>query len=91
MQPGQSADSAIAIFNHSPETHRYRIRLHATRGLSVTPEELTITVPPRMEKQTRFTIRSRPNAQGVQLITADVAFGDIDLRRWTESLVEVAR
>lgn len=90
LRAGQSAASAIVVFNHSAKPHRYQIRLRAPKDIQLEPEELALTVPPRSEQKAHFTVRARPGAQGVLLVTADVSFGDFDLRRWTECLFEIA-
>jgi hypothetical protein len=89
VRAGKSADSAIVIFNHSSKPHRYKVRLHTPKSIRVEPEELALTVPARTERKASFKVHALPAAKGVCLITADVSFDEFDLRRWTESLIEV--
>jgi len=90
VRPGGSAEASIVIFNHSAKPHNYRVRLHPPRDIQVEPHELALAVPPRTERKAAFKVRATDEAAGVYMITADVEFADVDLRRWTEGMIEIA-
>lgn len=88
IHPDQNGTLSVCIFNHSACSHSYKVRLHAPSGVHIQPEIITLDVPPRMENQFSIQIQISSEAAEVNMITADVAFDDWKLNRWTEAMIE---
>jgi glyoxylase-like metal-dependent hydrolase (beta-lactamase superfamily II) len=78
------------FFNHSATVQTYEVTLHLPSGWQADRAHVAVKVPPGEEGYGRFRVRIRSGAQGVHVLTADVRFGNWDLRRWSEALVAVS-
>jgi glyoxylase-like metal-dependent hydrolase (beta-lactamase superfamily II) len=86
-QSGQPFELRVIVLNHSAQRHEYRITPHAPAGWSLPTAPLKLSAGPREQRSVRIPITPKPGAHGLSVVTADVAFGDWDLREWTEALV----
>ncbi|HWQ53520.1 MAG TPA: MBL fold metallo-hydrolase [Bryobacteraceae bacterium] len=83
---GQPFKLQVVILNHSPVERRYTVAPRVPAGWK-TPGAVAVTVPARAERTATVRIAPPPDERGVRLVTADIAFGDHDLREWAEALV----
>ena len=86
---GREMELRAVIFNHSPAKRAYRVTLHAPPSWGVRLPAVTVEVGPRREGAATIRLRVPSNARGLQLLTADIAFGAWDLREWAEALINV--
>jgi hypothetical protein len=77
----------VIVLNHSARRQDYRITPHAPAGWTLPTGPLKLSVGPREQRSVRIPITPKPDAHGLSVVTADVAFGAWDLREWTEALV----
>jgi hypothetical protein len=91
IRPGQQADISVVIFNHSEHPNEYLIRpLAGPGGLTVSPEQQVISVPPNEEGRADFTVQAGKDAPpGLRVQTVDIAFDGWTLHEWCESMIEV--
>lgn len=85
----ESFDIYGIILNHLPEARTFLFRPNLPEGWTCQPESSTLRVGPLQENRVRFEVRPPEGFRGPQVITADVAFGDHDLREWVEAMVDV--
>lgn len=86
---GQRNQSNVAIFNYSDREQTFTVTPHAPRGWEISREPLTVSIPPREQRSVQVFFTPSADARGVSVLTADVSFGDWDLREWVECLVKV--
>ena len=84
---GEAIELWAVVFNHAAEPREFRIRPHAPAGWRA-PAEVTLRVEPLEEGRVNFTVEAPESASGLEVVTADIAWGDEDLREWLEALVE---
>jgi glyoxylase-like metal-dependent hydrolase (beta-lactamase superfamily II) len=90
-RPGAWAPLSLAVLNHSNTPTTFSVTLNAPDGCTIEPERGSLTLDPGQEGRARFRVRLPDDpSRCVYAITADVAFGPWDLRRWCECLVKVA-
>jgi hypothetical protein len=88
--PGQVLDLAFIVSNHSPARREFRISLHTPTGWRAEgPSKLTAAA--HAESTIRLRLTPAAGAAGLHVITADVAFGEWDLREWAEAMVLVGQ
>jgi len=87
----QPFDVQAVIFNHSPVGREFRITLNLPDGWTCEDQTQVVKVNPREESVVTRTVIPPANAEGLTVLTADVAFGEVDLRQWTEVLVNVEK
>ncbi len=89
--PGEILTLYLRLFNHSPTEQTFAARLHLPDGWmprATTPSPLRLNA--REEGAIEFKIAVPETAKvDLQLLTADVQWGDWDLREWTEAMVSV--
>ena len=93
VEPGGTLQGSLVIMNHSPEPQDYRVHLNLPSDWSLQSlAPAPVRVPPRQEGRVSFTL-SLPDdaAEGLHIVTADVEWGEWELREWTEMMVEVVR
>lgn len=88
VEPGGTVRGSLVIMNHSPRTQEFRVGLNLPPGWARQPLE-PVRVPPRQEGVASFTVTVPEAATGLHVVTADLAWGDWELREWTEMMVEV--
>ncbi len=88
---GQPFDVQAVIFNHSPVAREFRVTLNLPDGWTCEDQTQVVKVNPREESVVTRTVTPPANAEGLTVLTADVAFGEVDLRQWTEVLVNVEK
>jgi hypothetical protein len=87
---GDTVELEIRILNHSAKAHDYTVTPHVPEGFQVVPDRLRLTVDSRQESSAAFTVSIPASArESVAVLTADIAFGPWDLRRWCEAIIEV--
>lgn len=85
--PGQTLTLYAVLFNHSAVEREFRVRLRAPDGWEAA--EGSLTVAPRTEGRLALEAVVPASARGLQIVTADVAWDDRELREWAEALIEV--
>ncbi|MGQ9589724.1 MAG: MBL fold metallo-hydrolase [Planctomycetota bacterium] len=92
LREGEGAALELRILNHAPREQAFSVRWNVPAGLAI--EDLgpnPIRIPPRGEGAAKARISAPSGAEaGVRVLTADLRFGEVELREWTEGLVEVA-
>jgi glyoxylase-like metal-dependent hydrolase (beta-lactamase superfamily II) len=93
VHPGQTIRCSLRIMNHSPVEQCFFVGLHLPEGWtlrSMTPAPIRILA--REEGAVELTISvPAPAPAGTHILTADLRWGDRELREWTESIVTVTR
>jgi hypothetical protein len=81
---GERIELKVIVLNHSPVERQFVITPHVP-GLGT----FKITVAPRStgEVTMQITVSAKPG--GPTVITADVSFGQWELREWLEALIDV--
>jgi glyoxylase-like metal-dependent hydrolase (beta-lactamase superfamily II) len=87
-RPGQALELQFVILNHSATRREFRVTPHAPAGWNA-GDPLQLSLAPREEKAVPIRVTPGGGVRGVQVITADVAFGTWDLREWAEAIVAV--
>jgi hypothetical protein len=88
---GASATFTLRIMNHSPQTHTFTVTPHAPPGWTLsTPSPLAVQIPAQQEGTVTISCAAPADAkEGIQIITADLAWNEWDLREWTEAMLIV--
>jgi len=87
VRDGQNVELRLKILNHSPRPETYRVRWNLPAGWKVVEADREVSIPPRAERILRAVLTAHGN--GLQVATADVAFGSRQLAEWVEALVRV--
>ncbi|MCP4455693.1 MAG: MBL fold metallo-hydrolase [Planctomycetes bacterium] len=90
-QPGKMSRCRLKIMNHSTTVEAFQATIHLPEGWvlnSATPE--SVVVPPQQEgsMEVHFTPAQESRA-GVYVISADLKWGQRDLRQWCEAMVTI--
>ncbi len=89
VRGGESAQLAMRITNHSPRERTFRAAAHAPEGFRVTGLE-SVRIAAHAEGLLPMTVQvPGDGALGLHVIVADVGSEEVDLREWTEAVVEV--
>jgi glyoxylase-like metal-dependent hydrolase (beta-lactamase superfamily II) len=91
IRPGQQAGISVVIFNHSEHPNEYLVRpLAGLEGLSVSPEQRLILIPPNEEGRAAFILKAgKDTPPGLRVQTVDIAFDGWTFHEWCESMIEV--
>jgi len=94
ISDGNPKEASIRIFNHSPGTMTYRVKINTPAGLEVEQARETITVPPRQEKSLPLVVRpgkelEPPHPSMSRVLTADIGIEGRVLGHWCEALVRI--
>jgi len=91
VRRGETARWVLRILNHSPRTRRYGVRFHLPPGWTREGSAPTsIPIPPGQEGAVELKVAPPPGAEpGQYLFTADLRWGEWELREWSEAMVEV--
>ncbi|MBN2505863.1 MAG: MBL fold metallo-hydrolase [Verrucomicrobia bacterium] len=88
-RPRGVVSAAVVIFNHSPAPQTFRVRLNLPAGWTAARAPRAIHLPPRQEGAVHFAVTVPEHANGLHVVTADVAWAGADLREWSEMMVTV--
>ncbi len=88
---GEAFDLYAVVLNHLAEAETYRVEPNLPVGWRSVPAYAELHAAPLEEARVRFRITPADQAAGLQVVTADVAFRDWDLREWIEAMVRVSR
>jgi glyoxylase-like metal-dependent hydrolase (beta-lactamase superfamily II) len=88
-QAGQRNELKVVIFNHSSREQTFSVTPRVPRGWNTQRGPLDITIPPREERTASVYVTPAADAKGVSIITADISFGEWNLRQFTEAIVSV--
>ena len=88
-RPAEDFDLYAVVFNHMPEAQTFRIRPNIPNGWKCIPAYAELHVDARREDQILFRVTPDREASGLTVLTADVSFGQHDLRHWIEAMVAV--
>ena len=86
---GSAFDLYGVILNHLPEAETFRIEPQVPNGWRCVPAFAEVHVGPRQEERVRFRVTAPERGRGPAVLTAHVAFRELDLRHWSEALVDV--
>lgn len=86
---GHSLALRVRITNHAPSSETYRVRWNVPAEWKALKTDAEVTIPARQEGAARAVFMVK--GDGLQVVTADVAFAGLQLREWTEALVRVRR
>ncbi|MBN1844093.1 MAG: MBL fold metallo-hydrolase [Sedimentisphaerales bacterium] len=90
VKSGQEATVEVRILNHLDTEQTYAVRLHGPRDCQFQPDRRELSIPAGQEAAAVFSVTPPAEDGGkVAVITADVAFGQWDLRFWCEALIEI--
>jgi hypothetical protein len=84
---GGRVDLEVILRNHSAKRQTFSVTPHVPTGWSAPAGPLRISIPPRAERAVRVPVTA--SAEGLGIVTADIAFGNWDLREWTDAMVTV--
>jgi hypothetical protein len=88
--PGRTVHLSLKIFNHSAAPHQFTTTLHLPDGFDVIRTTASISAPPRVEKQIDYDVTVSASVEpGTYVITTDVEWGQWELSRWTEAIIEI--
>ena len=84
-KPGDLVRVALRITNHASTAVTYHSSWHVPSGLELVSADRSATVPARRDGEIRATFRTL--SAGLNVVTADVSFGDWNLPEWTEAII----
>jgi glyoxylase-like metal-dependent hydrolase (beta-lactamase superfamily II) len=84
---GGRVELKVILRNHSASQQEFRVTPHVAAGWKAVPGPLRASIGPHQEGL--VSIYATVGASGLNIVTADVAFGPWDLREWTEAMVTV--
>jgi glyoxylase-like metal-dependent hydrolase (beta-lactamase superfamily II) len=87
VRAGDTAELELRILNHAPARLSYFVKWNLPSGWTLVDAQASVTLAGRQEGSVRA--RLKPNAPGLHIVTADVAFNGRELKQWTEALVRV--
>ena len=87
--PAEEFDLYALVLNHLPEAQTFRIRPNVPEGWQCAPAFAELHLGAHKEDRALFRITPHEEASGLTVLTADVAFGEHDLRQWIEAMVAV--
>jgi glyoxylase-like metal-dependent hydrolase (beta-lactamase superfamily II) len=91
-QKGAITRYVLNLMNHSPKEQAFEIRVHLPKGWtleSISPNPLHLPAAQSGVVDARVRVPADA-APGNYLITADLHWGEWDLREWTEAMVSIA-
>jgi glyoxylase-like metal-dependent hydrolase (beta-lactamase superfamily II) len=91
-RPGQTLTLRLRLMNHSPAAQSFDVRVRPPTGWKIqaqSPNPIRINAREEGSVEARVSVPENA-APGVHLLTADLRWGDWDLRAWTEAMVSVA-
>ena len=91
LRPGDATQLSVRILNHSPAEQRFTVRPHLPAGWQLDPHRAdAVRIPAQTEGAVSIGISiPRDTPPGNYLLTADVAWGNWELREWSEAIVQV--
>jgi glyoxylase-like metal-dependent hydrolase (beta-lactamase superfamily II) len=90
VNPGSTHELEVIVYNHSEREEAFLIEINLPPGYHTGLTSSTVTVAPLSEGKQVFKIMVPGDAeQGVQLITANVKYKNMELREWCESVFNV--
>lgn len=88
VRPGDTAEMAVCITNHSAQKQTFQLRPHPPEGWQVQSSQTRLSIDPYTDGKAQFALNAPSDAApGTYLLTVDVQMNDWDLRRWTEGLI----
>jgi glyoxylase-like metal-dependent hydrolase (beta-lactamase superfamily II) len=91
VRPGESAPLTLRLTNHSHHENTFRATVHAPASLRVTGGQ-SLRVAAGANGLLPLTVQAPSDgADGLQVLAVDIAWEGIDLREWTEAVVELTR
>ncbi|MFH1718414.1 MAG: MBL fold metallo-hydrolase [Planctomycetota bacterium] len=89
-RPGQTIQLSAKIFNHADVPRMFTVALNMPAGFDAASASVSATIPPQTERQVDFSILAGAAVSpGTYIITADVKWGQWQLPRWTEAIIEI--
>jgi len=90
VKNGESLRLDMRIMNHSPDPQSTMIRLNLPPDWSAQPPTAVVDIPSRQEDKAAFAIAIPSGVKpGTYVITADILFGEWELREWSEAMIAV--
>ena len=88
--PGQTLDYKVKIFNHSDLSKTFILELNVPDGFNVEPKIASLKIETGTEGERTFKIRvSKQVSPGFSLLTVNIKSDNLDLREWSEALIEI--
>jgi hypothetical protein len=84
---GDIVELQLRITNHDPSRQTYRVKWNLPAGWMVVSAQKDVTLNGRADGA--VTLRARAGEKGLHILTADIAFGGRELKKWTEAMVRV--
>jgi glyoxylase-like metal-dependent hydrolase (beta-lactamase superfamily II) len=84
---GGRAELKVIIRNHAAAPQEFRVTPHVAAGWKTASGTLRVFIGSHREGSVSIPVTA--GATGLNVVTADVAFGPWDLREWTEAIVAV--
>jgi len=89
---GSTAEFSVKIFNHSDVVNTYYINPDVPEGFDTKPASSSLKIQPRTEGEQIFKVRIPEQIPaGLFMVSADISTGNLDLRRWSEAMIEVIK
>jgi hypothetical protein len=79
---GGHLELTVILRNHSASQQEFRVTPHVAAGWKAVQDPLRVSVGPHQEGSVSIPVTV--SASGLNIVTADVAFGPWDLREWTD-------
>ena len=86
---GERMELKVIVLNHSPVQREFVVTAHVPEGWSAGPGPFKITAASRSTREIVIPVTVGGKPGGPAVITADVSFGQWELREWMEALVDV--
>jgi glyoxylase-like metal-dependent hydrolase (beta-lactamase superfamily II) len=84
---GETVTLQLRLDNHTARAAEFRVRWNVPKGWKLVRGGERVTVGPRSTGAVPVTVQAVAAGE-VAVLTADVQFAGLDLRRWTEALLE---
>ena len=91
VRPGSTFRCSLRIMNHSAVEQTFTLNLHLPEGWvlqSMTPAPIRILPVEEGAVEMAISVPGKAPA-GTHILTADLRWGDLELREWTEAMVEL--
>jgi hypothetical protein len=85
-----AAELKVIIRNHSARNQQFRVTPHVPPGWKTSGNELQIEVEGHGEGAVTIPLTAPAAGAGLSLVTADVAFGTWEFKRWIEAMITVS-
>lgn len=90
IKAGETVKFSVKIFNHSKKQKLFVVKPNVPNGFSGDSAIISFSIAPGKEGERTFILTASPKLlPGVFLLTVNVKFDNVDLREWSEAIIEV--